>query len=60
MFSLGFLSFSGGITGKKNRKKNGKKNGEKMEQLGDRGPEIDEVQHCNNITQGQEERIPKT
>ncbi len=28
--------------------------------LGDRGPEIDQVQHCNTITQGQEERIPKT
>ena len=28
--------------------------------LGDRGPEIDQVQHYSNITQGQEERIPKT
>ena len=27
--------------------------------LGDRGPEIDQVQHYSNITQGQEERIPK-
>jgi hypothetical protein len=28
--------------------------------LGDRGPEIDQVQHYSNITQAQEERIPKT
>ena len=28
--------------------------------LGDTGPKIDQVQHCNTITQGQEERIPKT
>ena len=29
-------------------------------QLGDTGLEIDEVQPCNSITQGQGERIPKT
>ena len=28
--------------------------------LGDREPEIDQVSHYNTITQGQEERIPKT
>ena len=28
--------------------------------LGDRGPEIDQVQHCNNTTQGQGERETKT
>ena len=31
-----------------------------QEGLGDRRPEIDQVQHYSNITQGQEERIPKT
>ena len=28
--------------------------------LGDRGPGIDQVQHYNTITQGQEDGIPKT
>jgi hypothetical protein len=27
---------------------------------GERRPEIDQGQHCNTITQGQEETIPKT
>ena len=59
LFVFYFVSSFLGDIGKQTREKNGKRK-QKWKQLGDRGLEIDEVQHCNSITQGQEERIPKT